>query len=320
MDVMAPVTGRPWVQIVATGETSPLAVPADTIMTLLKQHGAVLLRGFGADLTSLGPFTTQFCSGSVFNESPDRQLLDAGHNIQSVNGGSEAFPLHPELSREPWKPDVCFFACLNPPVAMGATTVCDGVDLVRHLPAGLRDALGARRLRYVQPAPPTVLEYWLGTPDPSDAQLAAPPAHCPYGFARVGEIVVRHFTRPALHTPMFTDAPAFGNFLLFSRYYNNRKGFPSFDDGRPVPDDWLDIVKATGDALTAAVVWQRGDLLMLDNSRFMHGRTAVIPDDGRLIASFFGYLKDAPVNPEEPVGAPWRTSAFRPPLPKAATS
>jgi hypothetical protein len=112
---------------------------------------------------------------------------------------------------------------------------------------------------------------------------------------------------------MFTDAPAFGNFLLFSRYFNNQPGFPSFDDGQPVPDAWLDVIKATGDALTAAVAWQRGDLLMLDNSRFMHGRTEVVENDGRMIASYFGYLKDAPINPEEPVVPLWRNSNFRPP-------
>jgi len=63
----------------------------------------------------------------------------------------------------------------------------------------------------------------------------------------------------------------------------------------------------------AAVNWQRGDLLILDNSRFMHGRTAVLPADGRLIASFFGYLKDAPRNREEPANPRWRRGNFRPP-------
>jgi len=54
---------------------------------------------------------------------------------------------------------------------------------------------------------------------------------------------------------------------------------------------------------------------MLDNTRFMHGRNAIVEADGRLIASYFGYLKDAPANPEEPIDPPWRRSAFRPPLP-----
>ena len=128
---------------------------------------------------------------------------------------------------------------------------------------------------------------------------------------------MRSFSRPALHTPLFTDALAFGNFLLFARYYLGRPGFPLFDDGSPVPDAVLDEVMSVAEALSVPVRWQAGDLLMLDNSRFMHGREAVVADDGRLIASFFGYLKFAPVNPEEPADPPWRRGAFRPPVRRA---
>lgn len=71
-------------------------------------------------------------------------------------------------------------------------------------------------------------------------------------------------------------------------------------------------MQATGDRLTAAIDWQAGDMLMLDNSRVFHDRTAVIGNDGRLIASYFGYLKNAPVNPEEPADPLWRRTDFRP--------
>lgn len=317
MDVIAPGPGRPYALLQATTETSPLDTSADTVMALFKAHGALLLRGFRTDIGNLHAFTGQFCSGSVFNESPDRLTLDAQHNIQSVNTGTLPFPLHPELSREPWKPDVCFFACIVPPRALGATTVCDGVELVRRLPPALRDQLAARRLRYIQPVSANILEFWLGTPTPTEAQLASPPPHCPYSFGRFEGHLVRIFTRPALHLPMFTAAPAFGNFLLFSYFYNRVRGYPSFEDGTFVPTEWLEIIKATGDALTAAIAWQAGDLLMLDNSRFLHGRTAVVEDDVRLIASYFGYLKDAPINPEEPAEPLWRRSDFRPPLRQA---
>ena len=313
MDVTLPRPGQPHVVLTATGEHSPLAIDPAPLRALYEAHGALLLRGFATDLASFAAFTQQFCITSVFNESPDRALLDGGHNIQSVNGGTEPFPLHPELSREPWKPDIAFFACLVPPRALGATTLCDGVDLVRHMPAAVREGLAGRRLRYLQPVSPAIFEFWLGTPDPDADLLANPPADCPYAFGRYEGQLVRSFTRPALHTPMFTAEPAFGNFLLFSYFHNRMRGYPSLDDGSAVPDAWLAAIKASGDALSAAIVWQRGDLLILDNSRFMHGRTAVVPDDERLIASFFGYLKDAPRNPEEPAEPRWRQENFRPP-------
>ena len=317
-EIIAPGVGRPYALIAAGAETSPLELEPDAIVALYKQHGALLLRGFATDLDSFRRFAELHCSAAVFNDSRGRATLDEANNIQSVNRGVAPFPLHPELSREPWKPDVCFFACLNPPSSDGATTLCDGVDIVRHLPPEARRAFEGRRLLYAQPAIAEELEHWLGTANPSDAALAAPPAGCPYYFWRAPGMIVRAFTRPALHRPMFAEGPAFGNFLLFARYCLGTSAFPLFEDGSQVPDELLAIVKSVSDRLSAAIAWQKGDLLMIDNSRFMHGRTAVRDAEERLIASYFGYLRFAIPDAEEPAGAPWRRDGFRPPRRLAA--
>lgn len=311
--IALPTEGRPHVLLCAEPGTDNIDVPSGQILDLYRTHGALLLRGFPFDLKSFRVFAETFCSSSVFNESPDRLLLDEANNIQSVNGGLDPFPLHPELAREPWKPDACFFCCLEPPRSQGETTVCDGVELVRRLPTDVRANLAARRLLYVQPASPETLAYWLGSSAPDDARLASPPSRCPYRFVRTPRGVMRVFSRPALHRTMFGNELAFGNFLLFARYYLNRPNFPTLDDGLPVPQEWIEAVKIASDGLTVSIPWQRGDLIMLDNSRFMHGRNAIVDGDQRLIASYFGYLKNAPVNPEEPVDPPWRHAMFRPP-------
>ena len=314
-DLIPPDAAIPYLTIRAKGEKSPLEVPADTIIQAYKHYGALLLRGFTIDLDIFAQFAEQFCSGSVFNESRSRQVLDDSRNIQSVSLGTAAFPLHPELSREPWKPDVCFFACLNPPRRLGATTVCDGSVLVERLPPALREEMAARRLRYTRHTTQDELVTWFGTTEPSDAQLADPPARCPFTFRRDGEQIQRSFSRPFLHRPMFTDRLAFGNFLLFARYGIDRWDFPLFDDGTLVPPAWTHLLRDMGDEITAAVAWRRGDILMLDNTRFLHGRTEVVPRDGRLIASYFGYLNFARANEEDPPEAPWRQGRFWPPRP-----
>lgn len=313
--IIPPSSTRPFVLIPAEEATSVCALDAEEIAASYRQYGALLIRGFRPDLDQFHAFTSQFCATSVFNESPGRALLNETHNIQSVNRGAEPFPLHPELSREPWKPDVCFFLCVQPPSDGGFTTVCDGVELARQMPAELREELQSRRLIYVQPTWPDLLRFWLGTTTPSEAQLASSPPGCPYRFVRAGGRVLRVFSRPALHRPMFLDAPAFGNFLLFARYYAGRKNFPLLDDGNPVPDHWMEQIKALGDRLSVPVRWEEGDLLMLDNTRFMHGRTAVTDQTERVIASYFGYLKFALPNPDEPADPIWRKTDFRPPLP-----
>ena len=311
-----PEPGMPELLIeAAPGETLD-DLDRDAVIALYKRHGAILLRGFGADLGTFGRFARSFCRTAVVNESPNREALDPANRIYAVDAGVGAFPLHPELSREPWRPDVAFFGCLSAPGDGGETTICDGVELVRCLPEAVRDGLGGRRLVYGMGTWPELLAYWLGTAEPSDAQLAAPPPGCPYAFARLPDArVVRHFSRPALHRPMFCDALAFGNFLLFARYNNGRTDFPLLDDLRPVPTEWVEAAKATGDSLTRAIAWEQGDVLMLDNTRFMHGRRAIPRPDARKIATFFGYLDFALPDPEEPPDAIWRREDFEPPKP-----
>jgi alpha-ketoglutarate-dependent taurine dioxygenase len=313
--IQLPEPGRPQVLIEATEEPGLLHVDPEQIVALYKAHGALLLRGFGCDLPQLNSFARQFCATSVVNESPGRRPLDAMNNIQSADPGTKPFSLHPELSREPWKPDVAFFACLSAPSHGGATTICDGVELVRAMPDAVRQRLQGRRLLYIKKTWPELLEYWLGMADPGADLLADPPPDCPYRFRRVDGEIVRTFTRPALHRPMFANAPAFGNFLLFSRFSKKMIGYPRLDDGQPVPEAWLWAIKSTADRLSAAVAWQAGDVLMLDNTRFMHGRTAILDASERLIATFFGYLRFALPDPEEPPNPPWRRADFCPPTP-----
>jgi alpha-ketoglutarate-dependent taurine dioxygenase len=310
-----PEPGRPQVLIEAAGETDILDVDPGRIVELYKAHGALLLRGFGLDVPGFNAFARQFCTTSVVNESPGRSPIDPDNNIHTVDGGTGAFSLHPELSREPWKPDAAFFACFSAPSRGGATTFCDGVELVRAMPEPVRRGLEQRRLLHIKQTWPELLEFWLGTPEPDDTLLANPPAGCPYEFRRYDDEILRIFTRPALHRPMFTEGPAFGNFLLFARFNNKRVGYPLLDDGTPVPDDWLEAIRDTGEQLKAEVAWRPGDVLMLDNSRFMHGRTAIVDPGERLIATFFGYLGFALPDPEEPPDPIWRRTDFCPPLP-----
>lgn len=311
--VSVPEAGRPYALVIAEGEAGLDALDFDTIHALFKAHGAVLVRGLAADVDAFRRFTDPFCSQWVINDAPNRTMIDPAHVIQSVDGGNVAFPPHSEISRAPWRPDICFFYCIQPPEGRGETLVCDGVAVVRALPEAVRAGLAKRRLLYMQPARPAELAYWLGSETPDAATLAAPPPGCPFSFAGGTNGVVRVFSRPALQPTLFGDEPAFANFLLFARDMHKRRDFPRLSDGRAVPDDWVEAIRESCAACTVAVEWQAGDLLILDNSRFMHGRSAIDDVATRVIASRFGYLRDAPVNPEEPVNPVWRREPFIPP-------
>lgn len=311
-----PVPGRPYAVVTPTGAEALAAIDPALIETAYKAHGAMLLRGFGADLGSFRRFARSLCATAVINETPGRAVLDAAEAIQGVDGGTNAFALHPELAREPWKPDAALFGCLSPPGTGGETTLCDGIALAAALPPPVRAGLEGRRLVHVMGVWPALLRFWFGTESPDNAMLANPPRPVPYRFWRLPDgRIAREFSRPALHKPMFAQGPAFGNFLLFARFNNGRGNFPLLDDLTPVPEEWLQAIRATGEALTAEVRWQAGDVLVLDNTRFLHGRRAITDAAERTIATFFGYVRFARPDAEEMPDAPWRQEDFRPPLP-----
>ena len=306
-----PSPASPYATFAGAG-ASLSALSERELVSAYKRYGALLLRGFNVDLKGFGELTRLLCVSSVFNESPGREVIDASQNVQTVNLGSEAFPLHPELSREPWKPDICFFWCIEAPTNGGETTLCDGVEIVRNLPPAVREHLASRNLLYRQIAKPVECERWLDAVEPDDATLANPPAHCPYTFERVNGQVLRSFVRPALHKPMFSDEPAWGNFLLFARYLNRIRAFPTFENGELVSDALLDQVKSVSDQLEKPIPWQSGDIVILDNTRFMHGRRHVADASKRRIATYFGYLRFAEISAQER-RYPWRERSFRPP-------
>jgi len=303
--------------------TAPLAVvPGDgaslesadaaAVRPLIEEHGAVLLRGFDTTLEGFAALAEALCSTAVFNESPNRELLSQGVQIQSVDLGGDPFPLHPELAREPWRPDLAMFACLDPPSVGGQTNICDGIAIADNLPAGLRQDLEGKRLFYIRPASPEVLRYWLGTDRPDDGLLADPPAACPYWFRRSQRGILRGFTRPVLEPTLFQQRPAFANFLLFARDYLRLTRIPLLE-GQPFDDETVDTIRAVARSLTYSHRWQQGDVVLLDNSRFMHGRKAIADPGDRRIATYFGYLRGIDRREGEPPEPVWRRETFVPP-------
>lgn len=308
-----PGTSSSIATFVATEGESPLAIPQGEFIEAYKIHGAVLLRSFDLKLETFAELTQVHCTGSVFNESPGRGMLDSAANVQTVNAGNDPFPLHPELSREPWQPDICFFWCIRHPEVGGETTFCDGQEIARNLPEVTRNAFSGRRLRYTQPASKDACLRWLGVVDPSDEDLAVPRLNSPYQFFRRSGRVFRTFTRPALHVPMFSTEPAFANFLIFARRYNGMANFPTFENGATIPEELVKSVEAVCEPLTLALNWCAGDVLVLNNTRFMHGRREIVEPHNRLIATYFGYLRCAEPSIDEIPSAPWRSVGFRPP-------
>jgi len=306
--IVAPKLKKKYVTITPKSEEEDLlSLDELTIRQQYKAHGAILFRGFELNFGIFRSFTDRFCNGSAFNDSRGREVVDKENNIQTVNLGHVAFPLHPELARVPWKPDVCFFSCVTPPLNGGETTICDGTQIVQKLPSKMVKKLKTRQLLYRDLVSPQALKFWFGTDNPTEKELSNPPTNCPFIFQTMGSQVISYFKTPFLHKTMFNSRLAFGSFLLFARW-NGELNFCTYDNGAPVDDKTYETIKKISDKLTIGIKWQKNDVLMLDNTRFMHGRNKILDVKHRLILSYFGYLKFAKPSAGEPGDVPWRTN------------
>lgn len=276
------------------------------IIELFKVHGALLLRGFHVDQQSLNNLTSQYCSGFVKNKTGGRiQVADDGRS-QSVNIGREAFPFHPELSQVPWRPDIAWFVCANPPGEQGETTLCDGIKMVDALDPDIRAYLDVQSFVYKKKAQMEECEFWTGLHNPSVEELEMPVNQTPFVFSIENGTLFKSYTTPALYKPMFSNKLAFGSFLLFRRFLHKKNDFPTFQGGSIVSDSIVTEISRLANELSVAHRWEQHDILMVDNTRFMHGRNAIKDATERRIVTQFGYASFRSDTEELMKSQPWR--------------
>ncbi len=280
------------------------------VLALYKEAGAILFRGFRVNQNNFRAFGDQFCTGFVRNRAQGRKNVSADARIQTVNIGGTLFPFHPEISREPWKPDVIFFACMSAPKNGGETQLADGTEMVKQMNPATRDMLLSRELLYRHPTSKESCGYWLEVENPTEADMERLADKKPFRFniTEKGDYV-RSYIAPTLHKPMFTDDLAFGNHILFNRFRHNARNFPLLDDGSEIPEELCQEMNDLAYSVAYTHKWQKRDVLMVDNTRFMHGRPEFYEKGDRLILSQFGYLKAAPKDFGSHLGSqPWRST------------
>lgn len=276
------------------GDRSLCSLDSERVKHDYKHYGALLFRGFDYSLDDFKAFSDQFCSNYVSNKSPGRNQLSQDGRVQTVNLGERSFALHPEIAREPWQPDVAWFACESPSKLGGETLVCDGVAAVKQFSDDLLDVMASSELSHSLPTDLTWASQFLSLPQLTLSELLNLQHIVGLRFSLINGQLVRTYDRPMLHKPMFLDEWAYGSFLVFARRNLGIRNFPVFKNGAEVSDQWVDEIESVTSRISVTINWRKKDLVMLDNTRFMHGRNPIGDPENRKIITQFGYLSFVP--------------------------
>jgi alpha-ketoglutarate-dependent taurine dioxygenase len=259
-------------------ERSVLEVDSGLIASLLKQGGAVLFRGFDVSEGEFHQLTQRFSRAFVRHGAAHRPNVGQDRYLHVADPGTSAAEFHAELAYFIVQPELIWFHCVQPAAQGGETTLCDGIELLSKLGELARPFL-ERRLRYTALWSPPVWQRYFDTTDPAEVtrRLASNPD---VYHAFLGSRLEFRYFAWATRTVRFSEQRAFVN--AFLSYAADMPDFISFEDGLPIAPKLVARVREIANGMAVPVKWSKGDLIMIDNSRVMHGRNAFTDPNRKL--------------------------------------
>lgn len=280
--------------------TAQPGAPLDTldrpsVMEMLADAGFILLRGFAASLSEFSRLVRRMSARITLD--PARSLH--GGVAQKVDAGFDAIGLHCENGNSPFMPHLCWFFCERAAAIGSETTVCDGYrvwdaltpaaqrafldkDIVysRNVEAARWKSFVFHSLQGKKEFEDITLEDLLSLADGRPGTVIR---------ASAGGSIYYEFQVPAARKTLFSDRIAFANSIL-GPSYNYEKPRITFADREEIPPSLMNEVVRATEAMTVDVAWQDGDVLLIDNTRVMHGRRAIL-DPRRTIYNALSFIR-----------------------------
>ena len=280
---------------------------ANAVRDALKEHGAVVARA-GATLSDFEALSDELITPMVHHSTSttvERDVVNKDGTTSTVNKGMDYIPLHREGSYAPGCPDLLMLYCVRPADASdegGQTNLCDGVELLNALPANTQKFVNDAILKWSWSATPERWRASLGvdSQEAALARLSKMTARLP-AWERLeasfeGDTLQGVFQTLCVIPTRWGGKRSFCNSLLIYHYrqatefYPKHQYVPTLSDGSPFPHDLLQEISGYANERTYSTRWQANDILVFDNSRYMHGRTG-FKDTQRQILVRMGHVK-----------------------------
>ena len=266
-----------------------------TVGSLLRVHGAVLLRGFEiAGMQDFATFVRTIAGDPLeYNErsSPRTHLSDRVYTSTEYPAHQPIF-LHNENSYAHTWPRLLFFWCAVAPAQAGETPLADCRTVYRTIPAHIRDEFTRRRVLYVRNFAEHLGLPWqlaFGTVDRSEVETRLHASGYQYQWIgadglrtkRIGPAVARHPETHDLtwfnHATFFHISTLPGEMRDALLAQVDEADLPNqtfYGDGGAIEPGVLDTLRACYVGAKRAVPWLPGDVLLVDNILVAHGREA----------------------------------------------
>lgn len=274
----------------------------------IKQHiiedGIVLIRNSAITVADFEDLSEQLMSKCMVHHGTGTQQRDAVNKegtTSTVNKGFSKLPFHKEYAYAAGGPDLMVFHCVTPAAQDGETIACDGIDLYAALPQHIKEFVTDAVLKWQWKVPPSRWQTALDvtTTEEALAKLDYLNQQCAdwewQEVAFDGDWLAGAYYTHCVIPTRWQQQKSFCNFLLnfFFRpiedFHEESPITLTLQDGSEFPIEIAQEILEVADSVTYAHPWQKGDIIALDNSRYMHGRNG-FTDKNRNILLRMGHV------------------------------
>lgn len=275
--------------ITITSDEALADLDTNTVIAQFKEHGALLFSGFHADLQDFESFTNRFSTdymtheggGSVrdvINRDGDQTIMSVAYSYNAQHQRSFPLALHSDRSYTKSHPPIMWFCCKQPSEHEGETTIADGRIFYQELSEATREYLLNNPIKYVRRYKDGEWQLLWQT-DNRDRVAEYARENDMLLVANDDGSVQTEFQTYAIRQDRWGDQYVFLNSMLLVEWQErvlNRGATTAIrmPDGSKIPEAIWTELRGLEEKLTRYVPWQPGDMLMVDNTRMLHGRRA----------------------------------------------
>lgn len=270
-----------------------LTSSGNALAQLRDEHGAVLLRGFAPlDAEGFGELATALAGElrDYDNRSTPRHKVSDKVFTSTEYPADQTIPQHNEMSYSDSWPDMLLLTCLVPSETGGETPVADSARVYTRIPEATRERFERHGVMYVRNFGLGVDLSWqevFQTDDRAEVDTYCAEHGIEVEWLGGERLRTRHVVQATIKSQATGETVWFNQAHLFhaSSLPENverelRESFAEdelprnamYGDGTPLLAEDLANVRAAYAAEEIALPWETGDVMIVANEQFSHGR------------------------------------------------
>ncbi|MEH2411257.1 TauD/TfdA family dioxygenase [Nostoc sp.] len=264
-------------EIINLDNVSILELDKEQIISLFKHYGILLFRKFDVDADIFKEFTNLLSidfinyAGGAFR----RRVINGDQTLLSVNDSKSEIKLHGEMYYQQNIPLMLWFFCANPPLEDGETTVCDGRQFFHEISSSTKELFNKKKLKFTVSISKEDWHKKYQTDNLNTLEEICQKNNTHLTVNDDQSIMIEYIC-PAIIPSRCGKYQVFINSLLPTKQFISK--ILKFEDNSEIPEEVVSELNEIAEKITTEISWQKGDILMIDNTRILHARRAFADD------------------------------------------